>query len=75
VLPLLGDWADLFCRCVIAKKEVFDCRDGSLQIGTAHLSMLGESNIGPGPRGVWPAHGDGPSRRTSGSLALFVCGP
>jgi hypothetical protein len=48
----LGDGADLFPRCVIAKKEAFDCRDGWLLIGKAHLAMLVESNLDPGPRGV-----------------------
>ena len=71
----LADGADLFPRRVIPKKEAFDCRDGWLLIGTAHLAMLVESNLDPGPRGVWPAHGDRPSRRTFGFLALFVCGP
>ena len=71
----LADGADLFPRCVIAKKEAFDCRDGWLQIGAAHLAMLVASNLDPDPRGVWPARGDGPSRRTFGFLTLVVCGP
>src|SRR6476646_9165210 len=72
---LLDDAAGLFPRRIIAKTEAVDFRGGSLQIGAAHRGMLAESNAGPGPRGVWPAHADGPSQRTSGSLALFVCGP
>src|SRR4051794_10218062 len=43
-------------RRVIAK-EAFDCRDGWLQIGAAHLAMLVESSLDPGPREVWPARG------------------
>jgi hypothetical protein len=48
----LADGADLFPRCVIAKKAAFDCRDGWLLIGTVQLAMLVESNLDPGPRGV-----------------------
>jgi hypothetical protein len=68
------DGAALFLLCVIAK-EAFDCRDGWLQIGAAHLAMLVESSLDPRPRGVWPARGNGPSRKAFGFLALFVCGP
>lgn len=72
----LGDWADFFRRCVIAKSEASDCRDAPMAIDVARLATLVGSSVGPIPLGAWRAHGYEPSRRTFGlAFASLVSEP